>query len=357
MSQAREYARIGDWRTQETEAELVQSRFRIMTRPMTPFEMMDDAVAIYRERFAPLVRISLWLYIIPTLISLLTLVPIAFLEWQSGGIFQADPDTAGGTFFAVIFLEYGSLCILYPFLIAAPMLQSAATTVALPYILEGKPITLGFVWSLIKPRFWHLVANQLLAVMALSAVYLVVTLAFVVFYLVLTVGVVQLALPPTLSLIIVLFLGIAFAVVGLVALAFGSVWFILLPQGLMLEPDTDAISAFSRAYHLVRANLKHAVVSCLVFWGLQTVVYFAIYSAVLLVVGVLALALSFVYDIQRLFEQWYFTGTQLFEVLTYLGFLLVMPAMYLTSVLLYYDLRYRREGLDIQQLLGREVEV
>ncbi len=355
MNQTGEFVRVGDWRTQETEAGLLQSRFRLMVRPMTPFEMMDDAVAIYRERFAPLVRISVWIYIIPAILSLLTLFPVAYLEWQSGGIFSSE--APGAEFLGVMFLEYGSLCLIYPFFMVAPMLQSAATTAVLPYILEGKqPITLGFVWSLIKPRFWHLIANQLLAYMALTVVYVAVIAFFALSFIVLTVGIAQMGLPPTLSLILVLTLSLVITVVGLVGLAMGSVWFIILPQVIILEPNTDAISAFNRAFELVRANFKHAVVSCLLFWGLQTVVYFAVYAAVFLIIGIAVLILSFAYDLETLFLNYYFTWGQLIEVLSYLGYLLVMPAMYLTSVLLYYDLRYRREGLDIQQLLGREVE-
>ncbi|MFQ3610361.1 MAG: hypothetical protein SNJ72_02605 [Fimbriimonadales bacterium] len=353
MSQARDTLRLEDWRTQETEAGLIQSRFRVMTRPATPFEMMDDAIAIYRERFVPLMRISLWLYIIPALVSLFTIVPVALLESSAGGSARMG-DTQMLTFTLV---EYGSLCLIYPFLLAAPMLQSAATTAALPFILEGKPISLKFVWELIKPRFWHLVANQLLATMALSMVYVVVGLAFVLFFFFLAFGIAQLSLPATLSVVALVTFGLLFTFLGLVALAAGSVWFILLPQIIILEPNTDAISAFSRAYDLVRANFRHALISCLAFWGLQTVVYFAIYSAVLLLLGILVLILSFVYDLQSLLERWALTGIQLIDPLSYFGFILVMPAMYLTSILLYYDLRYRREGLDIQQLVGREVDL
>jgi hypothetical protein len=40
-------------------------------------------------------------------------------------------------------------------------------------------------------------------------------------------------------------------------------------------------------------------------------------------------------------------------LLSYVAYMLVMPAMYLTSILLYFDLRYRNEGLDIYEVLQR----
>jgi hypothetical protein len=48
------HAQSGDWRITTRGAAILQSRFRTLARPATPFELMDDAVSYYRENFRPL---------------------------------------------------------------------------------------------------------------------------------------------------------------------------------------------------------------------------------------------------------------------------------------------------------------
>jgi len=50
------HAQSGDWRITTRGAAILQSRFRTLARPATPFELMDDAVSYYRENFRPLFK-------------------------------------------------------------------------------------------------------------------------------------------------------------------------------------------------------------------------------------------------------------------------------------------------------------
>jgi hypothetical protein len=63
--------------------------------------------------------------------------------------------------------------------------------------------------------------------------------------------------------------------------------------------------------------------------------------------------MSIYVDFEQLLERWALTLNQVYELLSYVAYMLVMPAMYLTSILLYFDLRYRNEGLDIYEALQR----
>lgn len=138
---------------------------------------------------------------------------------------------------------------------------------------------------------------------------------------------------------------------ALVLAALVNVWFLILPQIIVLEERTDAISAFKRAVELVRPNLRHATLSCLAFWGVQAVFMLAVGLLAYLLILVFAGIMSIYADFEQVLGRWLLTLGQLSEVTNYIAYMLVMPAMYMTSILLYFDLRYRNEGLDIYEVL------
>jgi len=324
------HAQSGDWRITTRGAAILQSRFRTLARPATPFELMDDAVSYYRENFRPLFTISLWVYLIPITVSILLLIPMLLI----------DARNAGG-FWVAIVLDYLGLFLLFPYLVVAPMVHAAFTTLAFRMLAVGEPITLRALWTRLKPRFWNLIANQLLAALALGGIYLVLGVGYILLVLAVIFGVGALAGgSPTLAIV-------------LASVLLATVWFVMLPQIIVLEERTDAITAFSRAVELVRPNLKHATLSCLAFWGIYAVFSIAVMSLAGILLGVVIGVMSIYVDFEQLLERWTLTLNQVYELLSYVAYMLVMPAMYLTSILLYFDLRYRNEGLDIYEALQR----
>jgi hypothetical protein len=337
------HAQSGDWRITTRGAAILQSRFRTLARPATPFELMDDAVSYYRENFRPLFMISLWVYLIPITVSILLLIPMLLV----------DAASAGG-FLAVIGLEYLGLFLLLPYLIVAPMVHAAFTTLAFRMLAVGEPITLRALWARLKPRFWNLIANQLLAMLALGGIYFVLWLGYFLLVLAVIFGVAALAGgSPTLAIVLASVLLLIVTIPTLVLAAMATVWFTILPQIIVLEERTDAITAFSRMVELMRPNLRHATLCCLAFWGVYAVFSIAVVLIAVLLVGIIVGVLSIYSDIEQVLTRWSFSLNQVYESLTYVAYMLVMPAMYLTSVLLYFDLRYRNEGLDIYEALQR----
>jgi len=337
------HAHSGDWRITTRGAAILQSRFRTLARPATPFELMDDAVSYYRENFRPLFMISLWVYLIPITVSILLLIAVLFLE----GISPYGVLVAVG-------LDYLGLFLLLPYLILVPMVHAAFTTLAFRMLAVGEPITLRALWERLKPRFWQLVANQLLAMLALGGIYFVAWLGYFLLVLAVIFAVGALAGgSPTLAIVLSSVLLLVVTIPTLVLAAMATVWFTILPQIIVLEERTDAITAFSRAVELVRPNLKHATLSCLAFWGIYAVFSIAVVIVVFILLGIIVGILSIYSDIEQVLARWALSLSQVYESLTYVAYMLVMPAMYLTSVLLYFDLRYRNEGLDIYEVLQR----
>ncbi len=335
------HARTGDWRISTLGTAILQSRFRTLNRPATPFELMDDAISYYRENFKPLFRISLWVYIVPTVISILLLGPMLLL----------DATTQSGMLGTVL-LDYAGLFVQLPFLMLAPILQAAFTTLAFRMLATGEPITLQSLWAKLKPRFWHLIANQTLAVLALSGIFVVIGFGFVLLALGVIFGAASL-IPgsPTAALILMTVLWLIISIAVLIISAMAAVWFVILPPIIVLEERTDAITAFSRALGLVRPHFRHAVLSYLAFWGAQTVFLLAVMILSFIILGIIAGIAAIYADLEQLLSRWLFSLTQAYEAVSYIAYMFVMPPMYLMSVLLYFDLRYRSEGLDIYEVL------
>lgn len=336
----------GDWRIETQGTAILQSRFRTLARPATPFELMDDAISYYRENFRPLFRISLWIYIVPTIVSILLLGPMLLL----------DARTQGGML-GTILLDYAGLFIQLPFLMLAPVLQAAFTTLAFRMLAMGEPITLQSLWAKLKPRFWHLIANQLLAVLALSGIFVAIGLGYALLALGVIFGVASLiAGSPTLGIALISTLLLVVSIGVLVIAAMATVWFVILPPIIVLEERTDAITAFSRAFDLVRPHFKHAVLSCLAFWGAQAVFILAVMLLSFIILGIIIGIAAIYADLEQLLSRWLFSLNQLYESVSYIAYMFVMPPMYMMSVLLYFDLRYRSEGLDIYEVLQQSAQ-
>lgn len=336
---------LGDVRTTGTQNGLVRSEFKWLLRPASPVEMMDDALALYRENFSLMARVSLLLYLFPIILALLILVPMAYLEATKPATEVVAP---------ALIMECCSWVLLIPYFLAATPLHAVIVSLIGYHRLQGQAITLAQVWAQVKPRLGHLVANQFLAYVVLGIAYTVLYIAFVVIF---VGGGVALAAASGGNLSAAVFAALWMLGISIVFLLIAgavSVWFILLPQVIIFEPETNALSAFSRAFGLVQRNFRHAFLSCLYFWALQTVVAFAVYMLLLILVGLAIWLISiYVGDPFEIYSQWANTIGKLTNVFSYLGFMLVMPAMYLTSFFLYFDLRYRQEGLDIQQILAQ----
>ncbi len=334
-----------DWRVGE--AELVRTRYQWLLRPMSPFEMIDDAVAFYRENFPVMAKASVLVYAPLLTLVLVTLVPIVVLNATT-----RTPQP----FATADIIYFASVCLAYPFLFITPALHAAVTSLVAAMRLQGEPVTIRSVWARLKPRFWHLIANQLLAVIALAILHVVIGIFFVILFigLFMAVGVSATGGGGTTSLILAMLGSLFITILWVIAAAAVSVWFFILPQIVILEPNTDALTAFDRAFRLVGRNFRHAFLSALALIGFHAVALTASYLLVGMLAGLGYLIVRTYFDPEAFFLRWNSSLNQAFNLLYYLGFSLLMSVMYMTSFLLYYDLRYRYEGMDIRLALAQE---
>ncbi|MCS7065746.1 MAG: hypothetical protein NZL85_05660, partial [Fimbriimonadales bacterium] len=219
MEHLREAA--GDWRM-TGEVELTRSRFYWLTRPMSPFEMMDDAVAFFRENFAVMSKASILIYSPLIILLLLTLIPIVMLN-----ALTRTPQPLAPADLIQLF----SVCLAYPYFFVGPALHAAVTSLIAHMRLQNEKITVRSVWERLKPRFWHLIANQLLAFIILAFFNILIFLFFLLLFLALfAVTGVGLAAGFTAGVIFFLLGGLLIAILWVVAVAMVTVWFAILPQ-------------------------------------------------------------------------------------------------------------------------------
>lgn len=339
-------ARGDDWGSgYSVEGTSLRTQFGALMRPMTVQEMMDDAIALYREGFGTMLRISFWCYLPFLGIGILLLVPIIYLDSTTSPILGSE--------WTVGYLVAScSSFLLLPGYLFAPGIQSAMISLTAHRMIQGENPTVREVWRQFKPQFWNLIANQLLAMMlfALITVILYIVMLFGFIAWAALIGLTAGGGGGGTGTVILLFVGLflLFVLISVLAAA-GIMWMTILPQIIVLE-GADAISAFGRAWNLVKTQYKRAIGCCLAFWGVQTIFLVALYLLLFIILGIL-IGLASVYGKpEELIIKWMGTGSQFFNILSYLSYIVLMPPMCLCTLMFYYDLRFRHEGLDIQIL-------
>jgi hypothetical protein len=340
-------ARGDDWGSgYSVEGTSLRTRFGALMRPMTVQEMIDDAIALYREGFGTMLRISFLTYLPFLSIGLLFLIPVLYLDATSTAPMTEDLTIS-------YWISYCSSLLMLPGYALAPGFQSAFVSLTAHRMIQGEKPTAREVWRQFKPQFWNLVANQLLVMLALFIIYVLISVLFLLGFVAWTAAIglsFGAAGGGGTASVILLFLGMFVLSILIMVLAAASImWMTIMPQIIVLE-GLDAISAFGRAIRLMTGQFKRAIGCCLAFWGVQAVLSIALYLFLILIFSII-IALAATYgDIDQLMIRWLGTSNQLFNLLGYLAYIVLMPAMCLCTLMYYYDLRFRTEGLDIQML-------
>ena len=257
-------------------------------RPRFVWDIVDDAFDLYRERFALFCGISACVELpVDVLTIIYTVVSLNNLRGANG----RDPMEAFGFLGPLLLVNL-------PLKMAAGVLQRAATSVAVEAHLTGQPISIGQAYRRILPRF-----GPLVGAMFLTGFFVLLGSCA---------------------------MGIG-VFVPLVALAFVGQAIVLENRGAWNAVRRSSQLAFSNAAKVLGLIILVLLLTWLLTSGLQGIVE-AVFSLLPSRGGNTAQA------VQR---------TVLSQSLSSIGTLLLEPLGTLATTLLYYDLRVRREGLDI----------
>jgi len=269
-------------------------------RPRHVWDIVDDAFDLYRERFALFGSISAALYV-PAFLIVNLYTTALYSEMLKGARGAATADPTG-----LLSLYWDSLAVVGPTFGIAFLLQLGATSVAVDDILKGGNPTLKSTYARALRRFFPLVFSALI------------------------IGV-------------LMFVGLCGVYVGaLLVLAYH----LFVPQAIMIE-GKGAWGAGKRARDLAGNHFGKAagmlflllLIGALLGIGLAVLVE-TVYGAIPRVGG----------DLFAREQQRFVLNTVSYSMIA----LLLAPLPGIATTLLYYDIRVRREGLDIESEAQRK---
>lgn len=257
-------------------------------RPRFVWDIVDDAFDLYRERFALFCGISACVQL-P--VDVLTIIYTATSLNSMRGTSRNDPFEALGFLGPLLLVNL-------PLKMAASVLQDGATSVAVEAHLTGQPISIGQAYRRVLPRIWPLIGG-----MVLTGFFVLLGSCA---------------------------MGIG-AIVAAVALAFVG-------QAIVLE-RRGAWDAVRRSTQLAFSNFAKVLGLVVLVYLLSSILTSGLQGIVELLFTLLpSRGGSSAQTLQR---------TVLSQSLTSVATLIIEPLGTLAATLLYYDLRVRREGLDI----------
>ena len=295
-------------------------------RPLTLGELLDRSFGLYRRHF--------WLFVglmaIPTVFTMLIGVSAQILpevvKAQIAG--NADPNPAT---MAVIFVlaAVGLVLLMFAYWIAY-MVTLGATTVAVSELYVGRTATIASAYAQVRAHIGRLLLLLLLVGLRLMGIFVGLMILVVVFSLLIA------ALNRSVGAVLSV-LGIL--AVMLFCLLF-SLRYALSVPALVLE-HAKAGESIRRSITLVRGH----------YWRTAVLVIFAIittYAAQMLFNGPFLVA-SFMAGPESPAALWLNVAGAITGAI---GAAICGPLMIIALALLYYDLRIRKEGLDLQIMIA-----
>ena len=256
-------------------------------RPRTVWDIVDDAFDLYRSRFALFAGIAAVVSVPASLLVMGWLASVVAVAAARPG----DP--------SLFFSLFGAGALSLPLYGFAYVLSGGAAAVAVEDCLNRRPTGVGLAYRRALRRFWPLIASSFL------------------------VGFLYLA-------------GLCAMYVGIfVAMAFAA----FVSQAVVLE-NRGVTGAISRSFHLAAGH----------FWRVLGMM-----CLLALITGMLSGGLSAVIQVAALFlPKMSDVAAQqvrdyvISQVTQSLASILLAPLSPIATTLMYYDLRVRREGLDIE---------
>lgn len=299
-----------------------ESNVTAVLRPLSVTDIMDTAVGLYRHHFGTLLGIVavVWAPLIALQVVIQTVQAAMTLGFEAG---EAPPGALimGGFLLAGL----GLMVVWVATIVFAP-LAAGAVVRAVSEIHLGRAMTVGSAYRLVRSHWAQLIGAQLLVQLIVGAVVGVLGIVLVVF------AGAAMALSPAAGVIILI---LAALVMGGGALVAFALLMATIPA--IVVENRTVIDALRRSVELVKPYLFHAL-GAYVLLGL-----------LLLVPILIAYAIGIYFEMLTGFES-VTTGMIIMSAVVAMATLLIKPVMSIGVVVIYYDLRVRQEGFDLQMM-------
>jgi hypothetical protein len=292
-------------------------------RPLSLGELLDRSFALYRRHFRTVVAIM----VPPSVLAMIVgVVQHLMQQFITGADLRAD----AATVFPVVFAWAVSMVAGMLVYLVAYMFALGATTLAVSELYLGRPATASASYRAMRPRIGSLLLLLLLLLVRFGGVILVAAVVMAVVAGALAV------ISPVLS-----GLGVVIGIVlTIVLMMFLTLRYSLAVPALVLEGVT-ASTAIARSVSLIQGNVLRCLV-LMIFAYMIALVTGAIFQGPFQAAAYMAgpeTATAFWLTLAGVF-----TGS--------IAGAISGPVMIVAFALLYYDIRIREEGLDLQLMMA-----
>ncbi|MBD0269057.1 MAG: hypothetical protein ICV77_12280 [Cyanobacteria bacterium Co-bin8] len=303
--------------------------------PLNPGNVVSAGLRLYRDRLKMYLRLSvianLWL-----LGGLLAWVLVTVIL---GGVLSL----AGNEVWGFLGGGIGFLIGLVPFFYGLAqffMLSAVMSRLAFQQLID-QPETATAAQAGTKPKLWDFLKLGLLILLLLVVGYFALGIVATILGLLvgfLTGGILSAVFGSDIGAVIGIVLG---GLVGLAVVVIGLIWLVsrllIAEVPLAIEPETRASDGISRSWSLTKTSvLRIQFVVTAAFLITLPLILFSSYIPQIFMLRLEAGSTAY----------WVLYGVNL--VVSFLGNMVVMPLWQTIKGVLYYDLRSRREGLDLQ---------
>jgi hypothetical protein len=290
-------------------------------RPLSLGELLDRTFSLYKENFLLFFGMMAW----PSVLTVAMSLTMQALQ------FAAVPRAGGGGFSVVKFQTMtGSLMLIIVGYWVVYTLALGGTAFAVAEVYLGKTVTISQAYHKVVRRFWGLMGLLLWIVLQVGGIFMVL-------------GVIMVPLM------------IAAPVVGAVLMFIFIPVFVVVPVYLLLRyavsvpalimEDLSVIKAAKRSFQLMKSNVGRAFLLGLLT-GIIAYVVMIVFQGPFLVGGMLM-------AVRGQPPLWIMA---LGAIMGGIGGALASPLLMIGLVLLYYDIRVRKEAFDLQLMMGPPME-
>lgn len=314
------------------------------SRPLNVGDVINAGLRLYGAHLKPYLAISLratlW-----TLLPLLAIIPLLLIVVGLGPTTEPSPLLALGFLLALI-LFVGLLMVLLSYGLAKSLTNAALITRLAFGELLGQPESIAMAWQQVQPKMWRFLMAALwlglifmgvaIAVLLISGLFLAVPLGILIN---MTGGTIE---GNVIFVITLVLLGL------ITLLIFSTFWVWLLarfwfPEApLAVEDSLTALGTIGRCWNLTKDYAWRIV--------LIITVAFCVTIPITLIVQVLTGILQqfILLFLAEDSPQFALITILLSNILGILSGIVVLPFWQAIKAIVYYDLRARKEGLDLQ---------
>lgn len=309
-------------------------------RPMTIGDLLDAAFRLYRSHFVTFIGIAALLQVPMLIVQALAQYLLAGRALIDIARFSSSPPVVAPGQNPLSVLPVASFVTLYAVSLLLGLVQylvvynliTGALSKAISQSYMGQTISILGSYAIGWRRFFSLVAASLVPYLA-SLLLLVPVIGIIAAVFVSATG----SAEPSVPLAIVLVLGMIGLIVAIsIGIFVVYVRFLLTTQAIVLE-DLGPLHALGRSWNLTRGS----------FWrtlGLIILMGIVVY----IVAGIPASGVSLALQLTARNVDAIVRGQIITLILSQIGLILALPLQFAVYTLLYYDIRIRREGYDLE---------